>query len=101
MTFGAPVFRYKKERYYRYIIEYKEDAAVSVRYNKDIKSIVFPHLTPINDELTGLYDFYIPDGSIDAFELKNGTFKFKENIQNPNKVNIPNIKKIDKGLFPK
>ena len=27
--------------------------------------------------------------------------KFKEDIQNPQKVNIPNIKKIDSGLFPK
>ena len=38
---------------------------------------------------------------IDAFELKNGTFRFKENIQNPFKIKVPNIKKIDKGLFPK
>jgi len=101
LTFGAPVFRYKKERFHRYILEYKEDAAVSVRFNKNIQSIVFPHLTPINDDLTGLYDFYIPDGSIDAFELINGTFKYKENIENPNKVDVPKIKKIDGGLFPK
>ena len=101
LTFGAPIFRYKKERFHRYILEYKEDAAVSVQFNNDIESIVFPNLTPISEDLTGLYDFYIPDGSINAFELKNGTFKFKEDIQNPQKVNIPNIKKIDSGLFPK
>ena len=101
LTFGAPIFRFKKERFHRYVLEYKEDAAVSVQFNKDIKSIVFPNLTPINEDLTGLYDFYIPDGSINAFELKNGTFKFKKDIQNPQKVNVPNIKKIDNGLFPK
>ena len=101
LTFGAPIFRYKKERFHRYILEYKEDAAVSVQFNKDIESIVFPNLTPINEDLTGLYDFYIPDGSINAFELKNGTFNFKENIQNPQKVNVPKIKKIESDLFPK
>lgn len=101
LTFGAPIFRYKKNRYHRFILEYKEDAAVSVQYNHKIKSIIFPQLMPINDELTGLYDFYIPDGNINAFELINGSFKFKENIVNPNKVNVPKIKKIDGGLFPK
>ena len=58
LTFGAPIFRYKKERFHRYILEYKEDAAVSVQFNNDIESIVFPNFTPINDDLTGLYDFY-------------------------------------------
>ena len=101
LTFGAPIFRHQKKRYHRFILEYKEDAAVSVKFNEKIQSIVFPHLIPISDDLTGLYDFYIPDGSVDAFELKNGTFKFKENITNPNKVNVPKIKKIDGGLFPK
>lgn len=101
LTFGAPIFRYKKNRLHRFILEYKEDAAVSVQFNEKIESIVFPHLTPINDDLTGLYDFYIPDGSIDAFELNNGTFKYKENIPNPFKTNVPEIKKIDNGLFTK
>ena len=101
VTFGAPVFFYKKQKLQRFILEYKEDALVSVKYNNDINSIVFPNVTPLNDDLIGLYDFYIPDGRIDAFELKNGTFRFKENIKNPYKVNLPKIKKIDKGLFPK
>ena len=101
ITFGAPVFFYKKQKLHRFILEYKEDALVSVKYNNDINSIVFPNVTPLNEDLIGLYDFYIPDGRIDAFELKNGTFRFKENIQNPFKVKVPNIKKIDKGLFPK
>jgi hypothetical protein len=101
LTFGAPIFRYKKNRYHRFILEYKEDAAVSVRYNAKIKSIFFPQLIPLNDDLSGLYDFYVPDGSINAFELVNGSFKFKEDIINPNKVDVPKIKKLDGGLFPK
>lgn len=101
LVFGAPIFRYKKQRLHRFILEYKEDAAVSVKYYKKNKHIIFPNLIPINDDLEGLYDFYVPDGSINAFELINGSFKFKENVENPQKVNVPKIKKIDSGLFPK
>ena len=56
-----------------------------MKYNNDIDSIVFPNVTPLNDDLIGLYDFYIPDGRIDAFELKNGTFKFKEEYSKSSK----------------
>lgn len=101
LVFGAPIFRYHKQRLHRFILEYKEDAAVSVKYYKKNKQITFPNLIPINDDLEGLYDFYVPDGSINAFELINGSFKFKENVENPQKVNVPKIKKIDSGLFPK
>lgn len=101
LVFGAPIFRYKKQRLHRFILEYKEDAAVSVKFNKKNKQITFPNLIPINDNLEGLYDFYVPDGSINAFELVNGTFKFVEDVENPFKVDIPKIKKIDSGLFPK
>ena len=96
-----PLFHYKKELLYRFILEYKEDASVSIRYIDKIKSIIFPNLIPLNENLEGLYDFYVPDGSINAFELVNGSFKFKENIDNPIKSDIPKIKKIDKGLFSK
>ena len=101
LVFGAPIFRYKKQRLHRFILEYKEDAAVSMKYYYKSKQITFPNLIPINDDLEGLYDFYVPDGSINAFELVNGSFKFKEDIENPQKVNVPKIKKIDSGLFPK
>lgn len=101
LVFGAPIFRYKKQRLHRYILEYKEDAAVSVRYSEKEQSIFFPELIPIDKNFEGLYDYYIPDGSINAFELINGSFKFKENVQNPFKLSLPKIEKIDKGLFSK
>ena len=100
LTFGAPIFRYKKERYHRFILEFRKDAVVSVKYNQKTKSIIFPNLSPLDKDLTGLYDYYAPDGTINSFELINGTFKYKENINNPFKTDVPKIKKINKGLFP-
>lgn len=99
LVFGAPIFRYKKQRLHRFVLEYKEDAAVSVRFSEKNQAIYFPQLIPIDDNFEGLYDYYIPDGSINSFELINGSFKFKENVKNPFKVSVPKIQKIDQGLF--
>ena len=89
----------KKERYHRFILEFRKDAVVSVKYNQKTKSIIFPNLSPLDKDLTGLYDYYAPDGTINSFELINGTFKYKENINNPFKIDVPKIKKLIKDYF--
>ena len=43
----------------------------------------------------------MPDGSIDAFILNNGSFKLKRNVENTEKVNVPKLKNIGTGLLPK
>jgi hypothetical protein len=100
LVFGAPIFRVDKKRLNRYIIEYKEDASASIKFKKKEDRIVFSNLIPLNDGMEGLYDYYVPDGSINAFELSNGSFKLKRNIENSEKVNIPKIGKIRTGLMP-
>jgi hypothetical protein len=100
LVFGAPIFRVDKKRLNRYIIEYKEDASASIKFKKKEDRIVFSNLIPLNDGMEGLYDYYVPDGSINAFELSNGSFKFKRDVENTEKVNIPKIRKIRTGLMP-
>ena len=100
LVFGAPIFRVDKKRLNRYIIEYKEDASASIKFKKKEDRIVFSNLIPLNDGMEGLYDYYVPDGSINAFELSNGSFKFKRDVDNTEKVNIPKIRKIRTGLMP-
>lgn len=100
LVFGAPIFRVDKKRLNRYIIEYKEDASASIKFKKKEDKIVFSNLIPLNDGMEGLYDYYVPDGSINAFELSNGSFKFKRDVENTEKVNIPKIRKIRTGLMP-
>lgn len=100
LVFGAPIFRVDKKRLNRYIIEYKEDASASIKFKKKEDKIVFSNLIPLNDGMEGLYDYYVPDGSINAFELSNGSFKFKRDVDNTEKVNIPKIRKIRTGLMP-
>lgn len=100
LVFGAPIFRVDKKRLNRYIIEYKEDASASIKFKKKEERIVFSNLIPLNDGMEGLYDYYVPDGSINAFELSNGSFKLKRDVENTEKVNIPKIRKIRTGLMP-
>lgn len=101
LVFGAPIFRVDKERLNRYIIEYKEDAAASIKFKKKEDRIVFTNLVPLNDGMEGLYDYYVPDGSVNAFELNNGSFKLKRDVENTEKVDIPKLRKIRTGLIPK
>ena len=100
LVFGAPIFRVDKKRLNRYIIEYKEDASASIKFKKKEDRIVLSNLIPLNDGMEGLYDYYVPDGSINAFELSNGSFKLKRDVENTEKVNIPKIRKIRTGLMP-
>lgn len=100
LVFGAPIFRVDKKRLKRYIIEYKEDASASIKFKKKEDRIVLSNLIPLNDGMEGLYDYYVPDGSINAFELSNGSFKLKRDVENTEKVNIPKIRKIRTGLMP-
>ncbi len=100
VTFGEPIFRKKKERFHRYIIEYQEGAAASITYKEKEDRIIISNLIPQSPDLKGLYDYYIPDGSINAFELSNGSFRFKENVKTLEKIKVPKARKIKRGLIP-
>ena len=101
LTFGAPIFKIGKKLQNRFIIEYKEDASASMKYHEKEKRILFTHLIPLSEGVKGLYDFYVPDGSVDALNLRNGKFIFEENVKTIEEINIPGRKNLGKGLFPK
>lgn len=71
--FGYPAFETKeKNELCRYILEYRKDAALSLNYYPNEKKIYFDHLVPMSgNEEAGAYEM-VPDGTIEAFELKKG-----------------------------
>ena len=101
LEFGAPIFRMDKKRLNRFVVEYKEDASVSMKYKKKEKKIFYSNLVPLNDGMEGLYDYYVPDGSVNAFVFNRGSFKLKRDVENTEKVNIPKQRKIRNGIIPK
>ena len=101
LTFGAPIFKIGKKPQNRFIIEYKEDASASMKYHTKEERILYTHLIPLSEGVKGLYDFYVPDGSVDALNLRNGKFIFEENVETVEEISIPARKKIGNGLLPK
>lgn len=82
-VFGAPVFLDENERIMnRLILEYKKDAAVSLKYDGKKNRIIFNHLAPLNEDMEGIYRFYVPNLEFDAYNLqRNGQWTFEENVQ--------------------
>ncbi len=72
-VFGAKIFNIgtiEEPKYVaRFIIEYKEIAQTSMRYDNDLQMIIYDHLIPIDPKAEGMYSYYVPDGSYEAFEL--------------------------------
>lgn len=87
--FGAPVFRTKQGLQKRYIIEYANHVAASLKYERhflyDGKNrtwmIVFDRVTPLTPMLEGQYQFYVPETNIfDAFVFENGLWQLYEDV---------------------
>jgi hypothetical protein len=80
ITFGLPVFEINKMFQHRIVFEYSADVAMSVRYDDKKDLIIFDHLSPLNPSQKGQYQFYAPDLSYDALQLKKGKWRYIENI---------------------
>ncbi len=99
VKFGSPIFQDGKILKHRVLLEYAEDAAVSLRYYEANQHIVFDHLVPPNSTLEGQYAFYSPDFSTDAYVFEKGKWKFIRNFEVRNdKEEQKNFKKPEKGL---
>ena len=83
-VFGAPVFYFGKESDQngigRFIIEFKEDAQVSLNYDEDLRMITYDHLIPADPSTRDLPYTYVPDGSYEAFEWRRGKWNHIDNI---------------------
>lgn len=101
--FGAPVFHYQTEKedeaqtHYRFFIEYKSQAGPSLNYNKKRDAIVFDHLVPPDSKSKGSKFLYVPDGTYEGFELKNGMWRhidkiFHYSIGEPDNPPVPHPK---------
>lgn len=81
IRFGADIFEYPYERNIRrYILQYKADASVSLQYDERKKRFIFNELVPMQPDLEGIYEFYIPVLEFDAFEWKRRKWEFIEKV---------------------
>ncbi|MFK8045590.1 MAG: hypothetical protein AB8B72_08845 [Crocinitomicaceae bacterium] len=88
LRLGYPLFEAEEKArnlQRRVFFEYSEQANVSVKFLPNIGKIVFDHLVPENKNLEGMYEFYIPDLTYDAYYWKDNHWKYQKDIQVGNK----------------
>jgi hypothetical protein len=83
IVFGRKWFSPGEGVKYRAIFEYASNAAMSLKFKSD-SSIVFDHLVPFSPSKKDDRQFYGPDYSIDAYNLKDGMWKLVLNVDERN-----------------
>ena len=103
VKFGLPIFKKNlKESQKRVILEYDSKTSTSIKYNEPSRKIIFNNLIPPTKELEGMEEYYIPDGSFNAYEYRNNKWWYKEDIDARNDTKIKTInKKPQRGLIPR
>ena len=102
IKFGLPIFKQnKKESQKRVIIEYDSKTSISVNYQQKKQRIVFNHLVPPKKDLTGLEEYYIPEGSFNTYQYKKGKWWLQQDIDARSNQRSPKIKKPKRGLIPR
>lgn len=80
--FGKDVFKLSRKNPKRMMFEYSSDISMSVKYVEKRKQIVYSHLASKQEGtlLDGQFQYYGPDGSFDALELKKDKWVTLEDI---------------------
>lgn len=94
--FGKDVFKFPGKFAKRVMFEYASEVAMSLKYNTNRKQIVFSHLAPngLDPTLEGQFQYYGPDGSFDALEMKKGKWVYEPAIDiRKDKDKTDNVKK--------
>lgn len=97
ISFGQPIFKTTDGVKQRYIMDYAQNATVTLRYDyqtimmpkgkkrlKKVKDwmLVMDELAPLDPRMQGMKEYYVPTGtSYNAFAWMNGYWTFVENIQ--------------------
>ena len=80
--FGKDVFKFPGKFAKRIMFEYASEVAMSLKYNSSRKQIIFSHLAPnsLDPTLENQFQYYGPDGSFDALEMKKGKWVYEPAI---------------------
>ena len=102
IKFGLPIFKQnKKESQKRVILEYDSKTSISVKYHNKEQRIVFNHLVPPRKDLVGLEEYYIPEGTFNAYQYNKGKWWLQQDVDIRNQEKAKRIKKPKRGLVPR
>ena len=80
VKFSAPIFHSQKVKRDRVVFEFAAQNAMKLTYNSKFDRIEFDHLSPPKQSLTGVYEYYGPDLSFDAYHWESEAWVLKEDI---------------------
>ena len=83
LRIGYPIFQDERDLeklHHRIFFEYSDQAVISVRYLEDLDKIVFDHLSPETPKLKGMYEYYVPDMTYDAYFWEDGFWHYQADI---------------------
>jgi hypothetical protein len=78
--FLEEMFYTGQEKVDRMVFEYSTQVSISVRYDPQLKMIIFDHLVPFHPIYQGDYKFYGPDGSFDGLEFETGIWIYRDDV---------------------
>jgi hypothetical protein len=81
-VFGKDVFKFPRKNPRRLMFEYSSDVTMSMKYLESRGQIVYSHLASRQpgDLLEGQFQYYGPDGSFDALELRKDRWVTIEDV---------------------
>jgi len=77
---GSPVFKGKKNTLKRVVFEYSDKSNMVLRFEEKYSRVVMDHLSPESPTLAGLYSYYVPDMSYDAYVYTDGAWYLQEDV---------------------
>lgn len=109
VQFGSPLFKATtgkddEDLMYRKVIGYSASANLGLTYDEEVKMIYFDHIDIITDPKSGEI-LRVPDGTFEAFELKNNYWNYipyhKLKLLDTPPMEKPILDKRKKDLFGK
>lgn len=76
VKFGAPIFESPKETRSRIVFEFGGQHAMKLSYDDKADRIIFDYLVPLNSRLEGIYEYYYPDVTQDAYVWEGKSWVF-------------------------
>ncbi len=65
----------------RLVFEYSADVSMSLRYDDTKNMILFDHLGPIEEGLTGQHQYYSPSFRVDGLSYKGSSWSYVANVE--------------------
>lgn len=100
-VFGAGLFdfgaRDPRNKWKRYMIEYKEDADITLNYDAELSMIITDHLQPTSESSKDERATYVPDGSYEGLRWEGGKWRYVENVFTSTQAEPPFPDPVDFG----